>query len=124
MPLVGIKRIYDPPSPEDGKRILVDRLWPRGVKKEDARIDEWLKEIAPSDELRRWFSHDPSRWEEFKRRYMKELEKKQDMVNRLRAEAKRVRVTLLFAARDTEFNNAVIVREVIRGKIRLRGEWN
>ncbi|HET6514870.1 MAG TPA: DUF488 domain-containing protein [Thermodesulfovibrionales bacterium] len=116
MPLIGIKRIYDPPSQEDGKRILVDRLWPRGVKKEGARIDEWLKEIAPSDELRTWFSHDPSRWQEFRRRYTKELGEKQDIIDRLRAEARKGRVTLLFAARDTEHNNAVVVREVIYGK--------
>lgn len=72
--MIKTKRVYDPPSPEDGKRILIDRLWPRGIKKEEAHIDEWLREIAPSTELRKWFSHDPAKWQEFRKRYNKELE--------------------------------------------------
>ena len=95
--MIKIKRIYDPVSKDDGKRILVDRLWPRGLKKEKAVIDEWLKDIAPSDELRKWFSHDPSKWEEFKKRYRKELEDRQETIRDLRTEARRKTVTLLFA---------------------------
>ncbi|BCB96853.1 hypothetical protein JZK55_17750 [Dissulfurispira thermophila] len=111
--MLKLKRIYDPPSKGDGKRILVDRLWPRGVKKEEARIDEWLKDIAPSDELRKWFSHDPSKWEEFKRRYKAELKDQGELIERLRAEAKRGTVTLLYAAKDKEHNNAVVLKEVV-----------
>ena len=111
--MVRIKRVYDPAAPGDGKRILVDRLWPRGIKKEDAGIDEWLKDIAPSTELREWFSHDPAKWEEFKRRYKKELEDKKDLVSALRAEAGKGTVTLLFAAKDTEHVNAAALKEVL-----------
>lgn len=111
--MVKLKRVYDPPSPDDGKRILVDRLWPRGIKKDDARIDEWLKEIAPSNELRTWFGHDPSKWKEFKNRYIRELKTKQELVKRLRQEAKKNTVTLLFAAKDTKHDNAVVLREVL-----------
>lgn len=111
--MVKVKRIYDPPSKDDGRRVLVDRLWPRGIKKENAMIDEWLKDIAPSDELRKWFSHEPSKWEEFKRRYREELKDKKGLIERLRSEARRGRVTLLFAAKDREHNNAVVLKEVI-----------
>jgi len=114
MPLIKIKRVYDPFSEDDGKRILVDRLWPRGIKKDKAKIDEWLKEIAPSDELRRWFSHDPSKWQEFKSRYKKELKKKSDLIGKLKVESKKGRITLLFSARDTEHNNAVVLKEIIQ----------
>ena len=111
--MLKIKRIYDPVSRDDGKRILVDRLWPRGIKKDQARIDEWLKDIAPSDELRKWFSHDPSKWREFKRRYIKELKDKSNLIENLRAEAKKGNITLLFSARDIEHNNAVVLMEVV-----------
>jgi uncharacterized protein YeaO (DUF488 family) len=111
--LVKIKRIYDPFSEEDGKRILVDRLWPRGLRKDEAKIDEWLKEIAPSDELRKWFSHDPSKWQEFKNRYKKELKSKLEITEKLRRESKKGQVTLLFSAKDVEHNNAVVLKEVI-----------
>ncbi|WP_298438815.1 DUF488 family protein [Geobacter sp.] len=111
--MVGIKRIYDPPAPEDGTRVLVDRLWPRGIAKDEARIDEWLKEIAPSDELRKWFGHDPARWEEFRERYRRELEAKGEPLERLRALAGKGTVTLLFAARDEEHNNAVVLKEIL-----------
>ena len=111
--MVKIKRIYDQASPEDGKRILIDRLWPRGIKKESAHIDEWIKEVAPSTELREWFAHDPAKWEEFKRRYKKELEDKEDIVDTLRTEARRGTVTLLFAAKDTIHVNAAVLKEVL-----------
>jgi len=111
--IIRIKRIYDPPSPDDGKRILVDRLWPRGIKKEDAKIDEWLKDIAPSDELRKWFSHDPLKWQEFKAKYKQELKGKTELIERIRKEAKKGTVTLLFAAKDTKHNNACILKEII-----------
>ena len=111
--MVKTKRVYDPASPADGKRILIDRLWPRGIKKEDAKIDEWLKEIAPSNELRKWFSHDPAKWLEFKKRYINELKKKNELVEKLRTEAAKRTITLLFAARDIEHDNAVVLRELI-----------
>jgi uncharacterized protein YeaO (DUF488 family) len=111
--MINIKRTYDPPSPDDGKRILVDRLWPRGIRKEGAKIDDWLKDIAPSDELRKWFSHDPSKWQKFKRRYKNELNDKSDLVKNLRRQLKKMNVTLLFSAKDIEHNNAVVLKEVL-----------
>ncbi len=111
--MVKTKRVYDPASPEDGKRILVDRLWPRGVKKEDAHIDEWLRDIAPSTGLRKWFSHDPAKWEDFRKRYKEELEGKEDLVGALRANARKGTITLLFAAKDTVHVNAEVLKEVI-----------
>jgi len=113
--MIRIKRIYESrsPSPEDGKRIFVDRLWPRGLKKEDVEFDEWLKEISPSSELRRWFGHDPSRWEEFKSRYRRELEGKRDIMDNLKREADRGTVTFLYAAKDEKHNNAVILKEIL-----------
>lgn len=111
--MLKLKRVYDPPSRDDGKRILVDRLWPRGIKRGDAKIDEWLKDIAPSNELRRWFSHEPSKWQEFKAKYREELKGKTELIERIQKEAKKGTVTLLFAARDAEHNNAVVLKEVI-----------
>jgi len=107
---IQVKRIYAVSHTQDGFRILVDRLWPRGVKKEEANIDLWLKEIAPSDSLRKWFNHDPEKWEEFKRRYFKELEQKQDLVEQLTLHAKKSKVTILFSAKDEAQNNAVALR--------------
>ena len=111
--MLKIKRVYDPPSPEDGKRVLVDRLWPRGIRKEDAAIDEWPKEIAPTAELRRWFGHDPAKYEEFKQRYAMELDDKADLIDRIKNEARRGTVTLLFSARDIEHNNATVLKEIL-----------
>ena len=111
--MVKTKRVYDPVSRDDGRRILIDRLWPRGIKKEDAQIDEWLKDIAPSNDLRKWFAHDPAKWLEFKKRYINELKKKSELVERLRTEAKKGTVTLLFAAKDVEHDNAVVLKELI-----------
>src|SRR5512136_2150427 len=106
--MIKVKRIYETPAEEDGFRILVDRLWPRGLQKEKAKIDLWLKEIAPSDELRKWFAHDPPKWEEFKHRYEEELSKKQKLLNVIKKTVKEKKtVTLLYSARDTERNNAI-----------------
>jgi uncharacterized protein YeaO (DUF488 family) len=111
--MIRIKRMYDPPAADDGRRVLVDRLWPRGVSKEKARIDEWVKEIAPSDDLRTWFGHDPGRWEEFRKRYREELEGHGELLESLRTEAGKGTVTLLFAAKDAEHNNAVVLAEIL-----------
>jgi uncharacterized protein YeaO (DUF488 family) len=111
--MLKIKRIYDPVSPGDGRRILVDRLWPRGIKKEDAAIDEWFKDIAPSADLRKWFAHDPAKWIEFERRYREELRYKTDFVDRLRKAARKTTITLLYSARDEKHNNAVVLMDVI-----------
>jgi uncharacterized protein YeaO (DUF488 family) len=110
MPRVALKRIYEPPSPADGRRILVDRLWPRGVSKAKAHIDVWMKDVAPSTELRRWFDHRPERWPEFRRRYIDEL-KSNPSLRALRDMAAAEPVTLLYAARDTTHNEAVVLAE-------------
>jgi uncharacterized protein YeaO (DUF488 family) len=110
---VRLKRAYVPPAAEDGTRILVDRLWPRGVSKKAAGLDEWLKAIAPSPELRRWFGHDPSRWEEFRRRYTDEVHGNTGLLEDLRARAKQGRITLVFAARDEAHNEAAVLRDLI-----------
>ena len=112
--MLKIKRIYDPVSSDDGKRILVDRLWPRGMKKEKAQLDGWLKDIAPSDDLRKWFSHDPGKWPEFKKRYRAELKTQSAALEKLRKDAKDKAVTLLYAARDPEHNNAIFLKELIK----------
>ena len=108
-----VKRLYEDPSRRDGRRILVDRLWPRGLRKEKAAIDEWRKDLAPSDELRRWFGHDPKRWSEFRRRYWEELEDHEDELRELGRLAREEEVTLVFAARDPERNNAMVLKELI-----------
>jgi uncharacterized protein YeaO (DUF488 family) len=111
--LFKIKRVYDPPEASDGRRVLVDRLWPRGISKEKARVDEWLKETAPSTELRKWFSHDPAKWAEFQRRYAAELKDKEAVLDSLRAEARKNTVTLLYGARDEERNQAVALKSLL-----------
>ncbi len=111
--MVKIKRVYEPPAPGDGKRILVDRLWPRGIKREEAHIDVWLKDIAPSAELRMWFNHEPSKWREFKGRYIRELKTKQELIKQLRHDVQKGTVTLVFAAKDSEHANAVVLRDVL-----------
>ena len=113
--MIKLKRIYDTPERTDGKRVLIDRLWPRGVRKEEARIDAWLREIAPSDELRRWYGHKIERWEEFRKRYRDELSRVplKELVEELRKEGKRSTVTLLFAATDTQHSNAAILKELL-----------
>lgn len=114
--MIKIKRVYDPPSKDDGKRVLVDRLWPRGLSKEDAQAEEWIRDIAPSDELRRWFSHDPSRWADFRKKYKDELKTKLELLDRLRNEAEKRTLTLLFGAKDAKQNNAAVLKEVLEGK--------
>ena len=113
--MVKIKRIYEEPDPQDGLRVLVDRLWPRGLSRQRAQVDRWEKEIAPSDELRRWFGHDPARWEEFRERYLEELKDRRPLLEEIAGIAAKETVTLLFAARDTQLNNAVVVRELLEG---------
>jgi len=112
-PQIQLKRAYAPPAADDGVRVLVDRLWPRGLSKSAASVDHWLKELAPSAALRRWFGHDPARWEEFRRRYEAELAQASDGLDELRALARGRRVTLLFAAKDEAHNNAVVLRDVL-----------
>ena len=113
---IRLKRAYDPPAQDDGKRILVDRLWPRGVKKENAALDQWLKDIAPSDELRQWFNHDLDRWAEFQSRYAGELKRHPDLIDGLRQLARQGPVTLVYAARDTEHNDAAVLRQILLGR--------
>jgi uncharacterized protein YeaO (DUF488 family) len=114
--MIKLKRVYEEPDPRDGVRLLVDRLWPRGLSKERAQVERWLKEIAPSDELRRWFGHDPDRWQEFRLRYRAELAGQGELVDELRELAVKGTVTLLFAAHDVERNNAVVLKELIEKK--------
>ncbi len=110
---IFLKRVYEKPASEDGKRILVERLWPRGLRKEEAKIDEWLKDVAPSTELRKWYSHDPSKWADFKKRYWKELETKKDIVSRLAKESKESKVTFVFGSKEGKLNNANALKEYI-----------
>jgi len=110
---VKAKRIYDGADPADGYRVLIDHIWPRGVSRERARLDEWARELAPSDDLRTWFNHAPERFDEFRRRYRAELESHADEVDALRRRARETPVTILYAARDREHNNGVVVRELI-----------
>jgi uncharacterized protein YeaO (DUF488 family) len=112
---IRVRRAYDPPLPEDGRRVLVERLWPRGMRKDRLFLNGWLKELAPSDELRRWFGHDPARWQEFRRRYRAELRgtRQQQLLDELAQQASKRNVTLIYSAREERFNNAVVLREII-----------
>jgi len=114
IPTIRIKRIYDPATQEDGRRILVDRVWPRGMTKEKAMLDLWLKEIAPGTELRKWFGHDPARWDEFKLRYGKELDVNGEAVALLRGLIAEGPVTLLYSAHDVEHNQAVALADYLK----------
>jgi uncharacterized protein YeaO (DUF488 family) len=114
------KRVYEQAEASDGYRVLIDRLWPRGVSKERARIDEWARDLAPSGELRRWFGHDPDRFEEFRRRYRVELRGHEDKLADLRRRARGHRVTLVYGARDTQHNDAVVLVELLRKGGRAR----
>lgn len=111
--MIKLKRAYEPPARGDGTRVLVDRIWPRGVSKGAAALDHWLKEVAPSTELRRWFGHDPARWTEFRRRYRSELAQHPEALAGLRRLARGGPLTLVYGARDTEHNEAVVLRELL-----------
>ena len=111
---IKTKRIYEDPSDADGYRILIDRVWPRGVSKEDAKLDDWNKDIAPSDSLRKWFDHDPDKFDEFAKKYRKELDDKKEDLTEIRKKAKTQTVTLLYGAKDTEHNQAVVLQKVLK----------
>jgi uncharacterized protein YeaO (DUF488 family) len=111
---VRVKRAYEPPAASDGYRVLIDRIWPRGVSRARACLGEWAREIAPSAKLRRWFDHEPARFEEFRRRYSEELAARSDKLRELRRRARAGTLTLVYGARDTEHNDAVVLAEILR----------
>ena len=111
---IKLKRVYDDVANNDGYRLLVDKIWPRGVKKEDAQLDEWNKDIAPSNELRKWFGHDPDKFDEFTKRYKKELKSQKEELVRIKKMAKNKRVCLLYGAKDEKHNQAVVLKEVLK----------
>jgi uncharacterized protein YeaO (DUF488 family) len=111
--MIQLKRVYEEPSDKDGMRVLVERLWPRGLTKERAAVDLWLKDVAPSPELRKWFGHDPARWEQFQERYRRELRKQKDAVQLLKQKGKQGSVTLVYAARDEEHNGALALKRFL-----------
>jgi uncharacterized protein YeaO (DUF488 family) len=111
--MIRIKRVYDEPSKQDGLRILVERLWPRGVSKEKAAVDLWLKDVAPSTELRKWFSHDPEKWDEFRKRYQAELAETGDLLTLLKYRASEGTVTFVYAAHDEQHNSALVLQEFL-----------
>lgn len=112
--MIKLKRAYKKPAKDDGERILVERLWPRGVTKEQVRLDLWLKDVAPSAELRKWFGHDPDRWVEFRQRYRKELKQKADLIKLLRRKAREGTITLIYAARDEAHNGALVLKQFLQ----------
>jgi uncharacterized protein YeaO (DUF488 family) len=112
--MIKLKRAYEKPARDDGERILVERLWPRGLTKLQAKVDLWLKDVAPSTELRKWFGHDPDRWDEFRRRYQKELRGKEDLIKMLKRKAKAGVITLIYAARDEERNGALVLKKFLQ----------
>jgi len=114
--MIRLKRVYEAPSPEDGMRILVDRLWPRGIAKDSAKIDLWVRDLAPSTEARASFSHDPQKWDEFKKRYFAELEDNRDSIAKSEKEIAGQLVTFVFAAKETEHNNAVALKVYVEGR--------
>ncbi len=115
--MIRVKRVYEQLEADDGKRFLVERLWPRGMKKENLRMDGWIKDVAPSDALRRWFGHDPAKWEEFRLRYFTELMENRDSWKPLLEEARHGMVTLLYSAHDQEHNNAVALKAFLEGQL-------
>ena len=117
---VRVKRAYETPASSDGYRVLIDRIWPRGISRAQARLGEWAQELAPSSDLRRWFDHDPARFEEFRRRYSAELAARGDELRELRRRARAGTVTLVYGARDTEHNDAVVLAEILRRGRRSR----
>ncbi len=118
--MIQLKRVYENALESDGARFLVERLWPRGVKKHDLKLDGWLKDVAPSSGLRRWFGHDPGKWSEFKRRYVRELEGHEDVWRPLLAVARRGRITLVYSTYDTEHNSAIVLKDFLEAKSRRR----
>jgi uncharacterized protein YeaO (DUF488 family) len=116
--VIQLKRVYEEPSPTDGERVLVERLWPRGLSKAQAAVDLWLKDAAPSTELRQWFGHDPAKWKQFEQRYWKELRSRREAVRLLQNKANKGTVTLVYAARDEEHNGAVALREFLEHRKR------
>ncbi len=114
--MIQLKRVYEKPARTDGLRVLVERLWPRGISKERAAVDLWLKEVAPSAELRQWFAHDPAKWPEFQRRYRAELRDNKEAVRTLKQKARQGAVTLVYAARDEEHNGALALKRFLEGK--------
>lgn len=114
MSSLQIKRVYEPPEKSDGARVLVDRLWPRGLTKQKAKVDLWLKDLGPSTELRKWFAHDPAKWEEFRKCYLQELKDKRDLVNQIKDLEKKGKVTLVYGARDKEHNEAKVLEEYLK----------
>ena len=119
-PRPGVKRVYEPSEASDGTRVLVDRIWPRGISKDALRLDDWRKDLAPSAALRKWFGHDPAKWETFKARYFRELDQRPEKIADLLATGREATVTLVFGARDTDRNNAVALREYLA---RYEKEW-
>jgi uncharacterized protein YeaO (DUF488 family) len=117
---VRLKRAYEPPARADGYRVLIDRLWPRGVSKQEAQLDEWARELAPSSELRRWFGHDPAKFDEFRRRYREELAAQDEKLRELRRRTRAGTLTLVYGARDSEHNDAVVLAELLRRGKRSR----
>ena len=118
--MIAVKRAYEPASPRDGTRFLVERLWPRGVRKEALRVKAWLKDASPTTALRQWFAHDPAKWDEFRRRYRRELDAAPDAWQPIVAAARRGRVTLVYSAHDTEHNNAVALQQYVEERLRRR----
>ena len=117
--MIRLKRVYEPPSPEDGFRILIERLWPRGLTKAAAAVDLWTKDVAPSPALRKWYAHDPARWQEFQKRYRHELETNGSAVDQLRSEIRsRKNVTFVYSAQDPDRNSALLLRQYLAGKIK------
>ena len=115
--MIKIKRAYEPSSESDGFRILVDKLWPRGVSKEKANLDLWMKDVAPSDDLRKWFSHDPKKWKDFENRYKTELKNKKELINKIKEiEKDKGKITLIYSAKDEEHNNAVVLDNMLKNR--------
>jgi|SRR6516162_5436464 len=113
---VKLKRAYESPAAADGTRVLIDRLWPRGISKKQAALDQWMKDIAPSNQLRKWFGHDPARWNEFRRRYAAEVHKNPHLLEQLRSVARDGPITLVYSARDEAYNDAIVLRDLILGR--------
>ena len=118
--MIKLKRVYQPASRDDGTRILVERLWPRGIRKEELKLDTWLKDVAPSDGLRRWFGHEPKKWNGFRDRYFGELDADPQIWESVAKAARRGRVTLIYSSHDTEHNNAVALKDYLEDKIRAK----